>query len=943
MNPKHAERVICCVFFLSGCAALVFETLWFRVAATVLGSSVWSATAVLSAFMGGLAIGNGLMARFGHRVKNPLSFYLMVEVAIGLSGLMVILILPKLSPLIGATLESLSEQNSQGLHLARFLIAAAFLTLPAIAMGTTLPVMQKLLFHIDASFMRTIALLYGWNTVGAVSGVLLAEFILITAIGIKGSAAVALSLNFLVIFILVRTFGKASNILPDSPAQTETQTARTPGITRLLCATALAGFLLLALEVLWFRYLLLSHSGTSQAFAMMLVVVLISIALGGMLMSRLKLTSTQVDTCLSVLPLCLAFSVMGGLFAWHAFFESHITEISISLLYFTCLALLLIFPTAFLSGMLFPLIGDAVFRKSGSTTYSSGALTMANTIGAALGASAASFYLIPAHGIELSLCLVALVYVLAGFCLATRLKTYAASAIATACVVWVLFPFGAMQASYKYSTGRLFPDNRLLHFHEGLYETLGYFSNDSFGEILDIRLITNHHSMTGTSYASRRYMYMFAYFPLMFNDNIQDVLQISYGIGNTADAITRLPKLKNLDIVDLSADIFEHSQVVHEHTGSYPLRDPRVRTHIEDGRFYLQATRKKYDLITGEPPPPKHAGVVNLYTKEYFQLVKDALADGGMTTYWLPLHTIEGNDALAIIRAFCDVFDDCSMWNGTGLDFMLVGSKNGMAPLNSMTLAARWPAEMASLFSDIAFNSPGEVIASFLGGPESLKELTRHVLPVTDDFPHRIRPDYSNYDPSHALYSQLLNIERRKKDFSNSAYITRLMDAPLRTASLQDFTREGLITMLFMPDYHAALVSPDFAYWQNIVNLMQQAPEKHDLALLLGANPDSLAILERHINKLVVDPAHRSEYFRLLLLRQEHALLEQFTTRFMQTATISSEEKSGVYRYYLLSRQSRDVLSKDDLDVIGQYGLDAFNRDFYQWVKARTLSETSRE
>ena len=63
--------------------------------------------------------------------------------------------------------------------------------------------------------------------------------------------------------------------------------------------------------------------------------------------------------------------------------------------------------------------------------------------------------------------------------------------------------------------------------------------------------------------------------------------------------------------------------------------------HIEDGRYFLQTTDRQFDLITGEPPPPGIAGVENLYSREYFQLIHDRLADGGIVTCWLPLADVE--------------------------------------------------------------------------------------------------------------------------------------------------------------------------------------------------------------------------------------------------------------------------------------------------------------
>src|SRR6185369_1818235 len=147
-------------------------------------------------------------------------------------------------------------------------------------------------------------------------------------------------------------------------------------------------------------------------------------------------------------------------------------------------------------------------------------------------------------------------------------------------------------------------------------------------------------------------------------------------VGNTAKAMTDSRGLETIDVVDLSRDILAMNRIVFPGETGRPLEDPRVRVHIEDGRYFLQTSDRRFDLITGEPPPPGIAGVENLYSREYFQLIHDRLADQGIVTYWLPLADLTDVSAKAILRAFCEVFDDCSLWNGSGTNLMMVGGRN---------------------------------------------------------------------------------------------------------------------------------------------------------------------------------------------------------------------------------------------------------------------------
>ena len=146
---------------------------------------------------------------------------------------------------------------------------------------------------------------------------------------------------------------------------------------------------------------------------------------------------------------------------------------------------------------------------------------------------------------------------------------------------------------------------------------------------------------------------------------LERILVVCYGVGVTAGAATDVADAKRIDIVDASPDIVAMSDEIYP-PDRHPLRDSRVRVHIEDGRSYLQRTAERYDLITCEPPPPRHPGVVNIYTREDFQLLRDRLTEGGLATDWVPVaRPNPGTDVNTIIRAFCDVFDDCTLWNAT--------------------------------------------------------------------------------------------------------------------------------------------------------------------------------------------------------------------------------------------------------------------------------------
>ena len=319
-------------------------------------------------------------------------------------------------------------------------------------------------------------------------------------------------------------------------------------------------------------------------------------------------------------------------------------------------------PVSLLSGAAFTLVANAVKLELGGSMRTTGVVALWNTIGATAGSLGAGFVLLPALGMERSLFALAAVYCVAALLVPAPGDVEGKSAagsfagtITAAALALALFPFGLMERSFFKIAERALPDHTLIATREGLTETVRYYRRDVFGAPAFYRLVTNGYSMSATTVIGKRYMRLYVYLPLALQADARDALLISYGVGSTAKALTDSAGLRHIDVVDISRDILEMSSVIYSDAEN-PLHDPRVRIHIEDGRFFLGTHSRKYDLITSEPPPPKIAGVVNLYTQEYFQAIRDHLTPGGRTTYWLPVHQLQPLDTLAIIKAFCTCF-----------------------------------------------------------------------------------------------------------------------------------------------------------------------------------------------------------------------------------------------------------------------------------------------
>ena len=274
---------------------------------------------------------------------------------------------------------------------------------------------------------------------------------------------------------------------------------------------------------------------------------------------------------------------------------------------------------------------------------------------------------------------------------------------------------------------------------EGVAETLIYLKAPILREAATHALFVNATSMADTDWESRRYMKLYVYWPMALHPHLKRGLLIAYGVGNTAKAMTDSAAFSSIDVVDISKDVLTGSSVIYPKDADNPLRDPRVRMHVEDGRYFLQTTDQRFDLITSEPPPPRSAGVVNLYTREYFRLIHARLADGGMAAYWLPTHTISGDVTRSVIKAFCDAFEDCSLWHGIGSELMLAGTRGATGPVSAAHFAAQWQTlPVLRELRAVGLERPEQLGALFIGDAVFLRRLTANTPPLVDDRPKRI-------------------------------------------------------------------------------------------------------------------------------------------------------------------------------------------------------------
>jgi spermidine synthase len=528
----------------------------------------------------------------------------------------------------------------------------------------------------------------------------------------------------------------------------------------------------------------------------MLAVVLAGIGFGGVVAGVIHRRLTQPNHLVPVLLLSAAIlTLLSYVFFPSELIPAHTNVFDLHWWQICLLSLALMFPVAFLSGILFPSIVANVQARVGDRMNSTGITTLFNTAGAAFGPLLASFVLLPGIGYQWSLIVCAAGYALLALPLSQRPSLslrrplgLVTIGLSTAVIlILVIFPYHRDEVHFARARRFL---GHLVKKIEGPSETYQLLRYDLFGEPYYYQLLTSGFSMSGTSPQSQRYMRLFAYLPLAFRPEAEDVLLICYGCGVTADALLHGPNVKRMDVVDISKEVFALADFYSGINYSNPLRDPRVHAMVQDGRFFLQASPRQYDIISGEPPPPKVTGSVNLYTEEFFSLMHSRLKEGGIATFWLPINQLKVDEAKAILRAFHDAFANASVWASADQEWIMMGIKGPGRKIEAEKLRQLWndPGSGADL-RRIGIEIPQQLGALFLMDGEEIDRITYDVAPLTDLYPKRLTDERWDNEASHRFALSYLDAPSAFQRFLWSPLINRIWPEAFNpeTAGLESF------------------------------------------------------------------------------------------------------------------------------------------------------------
>jgi spermidine synthase len=616
---------------------------------------------------------------------------------------------------------------------ARFALAFAILLVPCTLMGATLPLLSRAVLHDSKHAARGAGLLYAVNTFGAMLGCFTAGFVLLRTIGLSRTSMVAAGLN-LAVGVVAIVLGRRSTLPVAAP--TPAPAGDPPRVAAACTVLAVSGFTALGYEVLWTRAHEQFVHNSTYAYSAMLVTFLFGIALGSAIAAPLAERSRRPLVALGVVEIGVALSVIAALPVYGRFGELIPAVVArvggigswarvVVLIFGEAAATLLV--TTFLFGMTFPLAVRLVVRDLESLGTRLGVVYTANTIGSIGGAWLVGFVALPALGVRGAFMLLVLVNLaLGGTLLALAARGpwragVAAGTVAIAALALWIVPPGLVEASFTRQFGTL------LYYREDVTDTVMVTDHD--GQ----RMIRFGDGRGTAGTMSVREDRMYAHVPMLLHGRPERVLSICFGVGNSLAALVTYPSVERVESVELSPSVVAAAPYFAE-TNLNVLQNPLVNLIVSDGRNYLLTTHETFDVIRLDPPELHTAHVVNLYTREFYELARAHLRPGGIFSIWVNIVMTPEADLRSLVRTVADVFPHVSVWHGPfRYSWVINGSMESLDPDLGKLLAAY---EIPSVQHDLASIGVPDAYAflsHFVFGDEGARRFADDAPLVVDD------------------------------------------------------------------------------------------------------------------------------------------------------------------------------------------------------------------
>jgi spermidine synthase len=743
MTPRRFLPALFLLFIGSGCAALIYEIVWFQLLQLVIGSSSISLGILLGTFMGGMCLGSLLLPRLIPAREHPLRVYALLEAGIAVLALLILVGMP----LVGGVYTAWAGEGVVGI-VFRAVIAGICLLPPTILMGATLPAISRWV-KATPDGVSWLGFFYGGNIAGGVLGSLLAGFYLLRMFDVATATAVGVVLNLVVAAVAYMLAGRTTYVADPVPVKSTIS----PGPARAVyVAIALSGLTALSAEVVWTRLLSLHFGATVYTFALILAVFLGGLGIGSTVGATLARDVASPRRALGWCQLLLC-----GAIAWAAYqlteslpywpinpYISTTPWFTLQLDLARCMWVVL--PGSILWGASFPLALAAVASSEQDAARLAGGVYAANTVGAIVGSMGTSFILIPwigsSHSEQVIIIVSALSALLmlepsfAGAAEPGQKKGWnlagtamlALAMVAAGLLARSVHPLPGLLVAYgRYAATRVGQTN-IIYVGEGLNAAVAV-SELSNG-------VRNYHNAGKVQASSEpqdmRLQRMLGHLTTLIPANPKKVLVIGCGAGVTAGAVSIDPAVEHETIAEIEPLVPKVVSTYFADHNFDVVRNPKVQIRIDDARHFVETTSEKFDAITSDPLDPWVKGAAMLYTVEFFQMVKERLNPGGVVTLFVQLYESNTEAVKSEVGSFLEVFPHGIVFGNTnegkGYDMVLVAqTEPTKIDVDAIEAKLQRPeyAPMAKSLREIGMTSAVDLFATYAGRKPDLEPWLR--------------------------------------------------------------------------------------------------------------------------------------------------------------------------------------------------------------------------
>ena len=728
-------RALPFLFFLSGCAALIYETVWFHHVQLVVGASSISVAVLLCSFMGGMALGSAWLPRRLSATVHPLRIVALLELGIAAFGLLI----PVTLPVVHQAYVAVVGYGYGGILLRAF-VCALILTPPTMLMGATLPVIARWLAGRREGASET-GLLYTANLAGGAVGTVLAGFYLLRVYDTITAGAVAVGINAVIAIAALAMAARSDvRLKPDATSHEDTtdhvHASTAASLAPIYAVAALSGFTALGAEVVWTRQLSLLFGASVYTFSLILAVFLAGLGAGSLAGASLARRATAPTVMLGRIQVLLAVAIGAGgwmivnaLPLWqptHDFLPWVRSTPSYAFTFdaLRCAAALL--PATFLWGASFPLMLAAPGLRSAQAADGLGQhvarINAINTTGALAGVLTFTLYGIPSLGSHGAQQLLVVLAALAGVLLLwsvpgqRRIVPIGMAVVAAALAVAIVPAVPGRLIAYGRSVNSWDSIKSFLYLAEGATSSVAV--TEHVGG-------TRQFHIAGKVEASdldvdMRLERMLGHIPALVHPNPRSILIVGVGAGVTAGALSIHPEVERIVVCEIEPMVPASARMFFGNENHHVFDDPRVELIFDDARHFLETTRETFDIITSDPIHPWVRGAATLYSLEYLQLARAHLNPGGVVTQWIPLYETDVRSVKSEVATFAQVFPDTTLWNPDmleeGYDLVALG-RTAPAAISEAAIDRRLAASPAvrDSLAGVSLKSGAAVLSTYAG------------------------------------------------------------------------------------------------------------------------------------------------------------------------------------------------------------------------------------